>query len=176
MIRTFDAPRGLVFDAWTKPELLEKGGKSTVTTTVLYATREARDGVLKSPMEGGVAKSYDKLAEGAGIDYFPERRMTTSTMQKITPFLWFDGNAEEAMNLYVSVFKNSKVASVRRAESTSVDLLLEQRDAPSCEARRIVFGSVRRPPYTCIRWRFDRMQHQLLNYFCALRVGRCASA
>jgi len=35
-------------------------------------------------------------------------------VQKITPFLWFDGNAEEAMNLYVSVFKNSKVVSVRR--------------------------------------------------------------
>jgi predicted 3-demethylubiquinone-9 3-methyltransferase (glyoxalase superfamily) len=30
-------------------------------------------------------------------------------MQKITPFLWFDGNAEEAMNFYVSIFKNSKV-------------------------------------------------------------------
>ena len=35
-------------------------------------------------------------------------------MQKITPFLWFDGKAEEAMNLYVSVFKNSKVVSVTR--------------------------------------------------------------
>ncbi|MEA2764612.1 MAG: hypothetical protein QOK07_1016 [Gemmatimonadaceae bacterium] len=35
-------------------------------------------------------------------------------MQKITPFLWFDGNAEEAMNFYVSVFKNSKVVSLRR--------------------------------------------------------------
>ena len=35
-------------------------------------------------------------------------------MQKITPFLWFDGNAEEAMNFYVSVFKNSKVVNVRR--------------------------------------------------------------
>jgi predicted 3-demethylubiquinone-9 3-methyltransferase (glyoxalase superfamily) len=35
-------------------------------------------------------------------------------VQKITPFLWFDGNAEEAMNLYVSVFKNSKVVSVTR--------------------------------------------------------------
>jgi predicted 3-demethylubiquinone-9 3-methyltransferase (glyoxalase superfamily) len=35
-------------------------------------------------------------------------------MQKITPFLWFDGNAEEAMNLYVSVFKNSKIVNVRR--------------------------------------------------------------
>jgi predicted 3-demethylubiquinone-9 3-methyltransferase (glyoxalase superfamily) len=30
-------------------------------------------------------------------------------MQKITPFLWFDTNAEEAVNFYVSVFKNSKV-------------------------------------------------------------------
>ena len=32
-------------------------------------------------------------------------------MQKITPFLWFNGNAEEAMNFYVSIFKNSKVLS-----------------------------------------------------------------
>ncbi len=30
-------------------------------------------------------------------------------MQKITPSLWFDNNAEEAMNYYVSVFKNSKI-------------------------------------------------------------------
>jgi len=35
-------------------------------------------------------------------------------MQKITPFLWFDNNAEEAMNFYVSIFKNSKVLSVTR--------------------------------------------------------------
>jgi uncharacterized protein YndB with AHSA1/START domain len=137
MTRVFDAPRNLVFDAWTKPELLkrwlgvfgnwsfaicevdlrvggkyryvwrgkdgkemgmggvyreivrperivtteefddpwypgdaqdttvfvERGGKTTVTTTVRYASKEARDGVLKSPMESGVAQSYDKLAE-----------------------------------------------------------------------------------------------------------------
>jgi uncharacterized protein YndB with AHSA1/START domain len=137
MTRVFDAPRNLVFDAWTKPELLkrwlgvrggwtfavcevdlrvggayrfvwrgpdgtemgmggvyreiarpgrlvatekfddpwyegealdttvlvEKGGKTTVTTTVLYASRDVRDAVLKSPMEKGVAESYDKLAE-----------------------------------------------------------------------------------------------------------------
>ena len=137
MTRAFDAPRRLVFDAWTKPELLkrwlgvrggwsmvvcevdlkvggtyrfvwrgpdgkdmgmggvyreivpperlvatetfddpwypgealdttvlvEQGGKTTVTTTVLYASQEVRDGVLKSPMERGVAESYDKLAE-----------------------------------------------------------------------------------------------------------------
>ncbi len=35
-------------------------------------------------------------------------------MQKITPFLWFNDRAEEAMNFYVSVFKNSRVVSVTR--------------------------------------------------------------
>ena len=35
-------------------------------------------------------------------------------MQKITPFLWFDGNAEEAMNHYVSTFRNSRVVRVSR--------------------------------------------------------------
>jgi predicted 3-demethylubiquinone-9 3-methyltransferase (glyoxalase superfamily) len=35
-------------------------------------------------------------------------------MKKITPFLWFDGNAEEAMNFYTSIFKNSEVLSVSR--------------------------------------------------------------
>lgn len=35
-------------------------------------------------------------------------------MQKITPFLWFDGNAEEAANFYVSIFKNSKLGAIRR--------------------------------------------------------------
>jgi len=34
--------------------------------------------------------------------------------QKITPFLWFDGKAEEAANFYVSVFKNSKVVQLTR--------------------------------------------------------------
>jgi len=35
-------------------------------------------------------------------------------MQKITPFLWFDNQAEEAMNFYVSIFKNSKIGKVVR--------------------------------------------------------------
>jgi uncharacterized protein YndB with AHSA1/START domain len=137
MTRVFDAPRSMVFDAWTKPELLrrwlgvfgswtfavcevdlrvggkyrfvwrgkdgnemamggvyreivrperivctekfddpwyegdaidtttfvERAGKTTMTTTVLYESKEIRDAVLKSPMESGVAKSYDKLTE-----------------------------------------------------------------------------------------------------------------
>src|SRR5205814_5212497 len=137
MTRVFDAPRNLVFDAYTKPELLkrwlgvfgdwtmpicevdlrvggkyrwvwrgadgkemgvrgvyrevvrperlvntekfdeawypgeslitatfvEQGGKTTLTVTMRYESKEARDAVIKSPMESGVAKSYDKLAE-----------------------------------------------------------------------------------------------------------------
>ena len=137
MTRVFDAPRSLVFDAWTKPELLkrwlgvrggwtfavcevdlrvggsyrfvwrgpigaemgmggvyreivrperlvatekfddpwyegealdtttfvERGGKTTATTTVRYASREVRDAVLQTPMLTGVAESYDKMAE-----------------------------------------------------------------------------------------------------------------
>jgi len=135
MTRVFDAPRRLIYDAWTKPELLkrwlgvfggwefavceidlkvggayryvwrgpdgaemgmrgvyreivpaerivctevfdvpwyegeavdtlvfvEKDGKTTATTTVLYASKAVRDAVLKSPMEHGVAAGYDQL-------------------------------------------------------------------------------------------------------------------
>jgi uncharacterized protein YndB with AHSA1/START domain/uncharacterized glyoxalase superfamily protein PhnB len=137
MTRVFDAPRSLVFDAMTKPELLkrwlfgppgwsfavcevdlkvggayryvwrgpdgtemgmggvhreivpperivctqlfdedwtggeavgtmvltERDGKTTLTNTVLYSSREARDAVLKTPMEHGMAMGYDRLAE-----------------------------------------------------------------------------------------------------------------
>ncbi len=35
-------------------------------------------------------------------------------MKRITPCLWFDGNAEEAANLYVSVFRNSKITDISR--------------------------------------------------------------
>lgn len=35
-------------------------------------------------------------------------------MQKITPFIWFDNNAEEAMNFYVSIFKDSRVLAIQR--------------------------------------------------------------
>ena len=35
-------------------------------------------------------------------------------MQKITPFLWFDTNAEEAVNFYTSIFKDSKIVNINR--------------------------------------------------------------
>jgi predicted 3-demethylubiquinone-9 3-methyltransferase (glyoxalase superfamily) len=39
-------------------------------------------------------------------------------MQKISPFLWFDNQAEEAANFYVSVFPNSKIVHVARYGET----------------------------------------------------------
>lgn len=137
LTRSFDAPRSLVFDAWTKPELLkrwlgvrggwtfaicdidlevgghyrfvwqktgqpdlgmggvyrevaaperlvytevfdqswypgdavntlvltEDNGQTTATLTLLYESEDARDSVLASPMETGVAESYDNLDE-----------------------------------------------------------------------------------------------------------------
>ena len=36
-------------------------------------------------------------------------------MQKITPFLWYDNQAEEAANFYVSIFKNSKIGDIMRS-------------------------------------------------------------
>ena len=56
-------------DAWYPGEavnttvLAEEDGRTTMTLTVLYQSKEARDGVLASPMEDGVAASYDRLAE-----------------------------------------------------------------------------------------------------------------
>jgi uncharacterized protein YndB with AHSA1/START domain len=43
--------------------LVEQGGKTTFTATVLYPSQEVRDAVIKSGMEHGAAESYDKLAE-----------------------------------------------------------------------------------------------------------------
>ena len=42
---------------------VEDRGKTTVTLSVLYESREARDAVLKSPMEEGMAAGYDRLEE-----------------------------------------------------------------------------------------------------------------
>jgi uncharacterized protein YndB with AHSA1/START domain len=50
-------------EALTTIVLVEQAGKTTVTQTMLYESREARDSVLKSGMEKGVAASYDRLAE-----------------------------------------------------------------------------------------------------------------
>ena len=74
VFRDIDKPKRVVnteqFDeAWypgeavDTTEFTEKSGKTTVTQTIRYASKEARDGVLKSGMETGVARSYDRLEE-----------------------------------------------------------------------------------------------------------------
>ncbi len=40
-------------------------------------------------------------------------------MQKITPFLWFDNQAEEAANFYTSIFNNSKIGNITRYDDES---------------------------------------------------------
>jgi predicted 3-demethylubiquinone-9 3-methyltransferase (glyoxalase superfamily) len=52
--------------------------------------------------------------ERQGGDFNGDFKQGERLMQKITPFLWFDGQAEEAMNFYTSVFKNSKIGRVTR--------------------------------------------------------------
>jgi predicted 3-demethylubiquinone-9 3-methyltransferase (glyoxalase superfamily) len=44
--------------------------------------------------------------------------MSNKITQKITAFLWFDNQAEEAMNFYVSIFKNSKTGTITRYGDT----------------------------------------------------------
>jgi predicted 3-demethylubiquinone-9 3-methyltransferase (glyoxalase superfamily) len=46
-------------------------------------------------------------------------------MPKITPFLWFDNNAEEAVNFYGSIFKNTKVLNVHRVEGKVLTVTFE---------------------------------------------------
>ena len=70
--RKIDPPEGSVHtesfddypgDSQVTMALVEQGGKTTMTVTVLYPSQEVRDAVLKSGMEHGAAESYDKLAE-----------------------------------------------------------------------------------------------------------------
>ena len=66
----------------------------------MSATNAAKSGA----MPGTVATSRDERAD--------------SQTQKITTFLWFDNNAEEAVNFYISVFKNSRVIGSARYGET----------------------------------------------------------
>lgn len=74
--REVDAPGRLVqterHDGWEAGEafvttvLEERGGRTVMTTTVRYPSREIRDSVLRSPMERGVGEAYDRLATMLG--------------------------------------------------------------------------------------------------------------
>jgi hypothetical protein len=58
----FDEPwyPGEALDTTT---FVERGGMTTLTTTVRYDSKETRDAVLKSPMESGIAENYNNLEE-----------------------------------------------------------------------------------------------------------------
>ena len=43
--------------------LIEENGKTTLTNTLLYSSKEARDAVLKTPMDKGMAAGYDRIEE-----------------------------------------------------------------------------------------------------------------
>ena len=49
-------------EALVTTTLVEQDGKTTMTLTILYESKEARDAVLQSPMEEGASAGYDKLA------------------------------------------------------------------------------------------------------------------
>src|SRR5690606_3664314 len=88
-----------------------------------------RLGIAAATMRG--VRRGHAIGTSLRVGFFPLARMTASlvpgveamarrrqkeihTMQKITPFLWFDDNAEEAMNLYTSLFHDGEITSVNR--------------------------------------------------------------
>ena len=62
--------------------LTETGGKTTLTLTVLFPSREARDTTIASGMERGVAASYDRLAGDPGIER-DRRRLICGTPEPL---------------------------------------------------------------------------------------------
>jgi len=53
-------------------------------------------------------------AEAPACQLSDRRKPGVSKMQKIRPFLWFDGEAEEAANFYTAIFKGSNIVSIMR--------------------------------------------------------------
>jgi predicted 3-demethylubiquinone-9 3-methyltransferase (glyoxalase superfamily) len=57
-------------------------------------------------------RSAKRASEAKSIETSPKRKIKSD--QKITPFLWFDGQAEEAANFYTSIFENSRIVDIAR--------------------------------------------------------------
>lgn len=77
-------------------------------------------------------------------------------MSKITPFLWFDTQAEEAMNLYVSIFKNSKINNVSRGPDGkvfSISFNLNGQEFMGMNAGRIINSTKPSPSMSIARIR-----------------------
>src|SRR5258708_8072853 len=64
-------------EALVTTTLVEQGGRTTLTSTMLYVSQETRDNVLKSGMERGVAASYDRLEKLWAIEQITDGVNTT---------------------------------------------------------------------------------------------------
>ena len=84
-----------------------KKARSLGATILKDVTEVRRDG-LAQHLQGPDGRGHRPLADQ---DVASAAKGSTP-MQKITPFLWFDSNAEEAANFYVSIFKDSKITDV----------------------------------------------------------------
>ena len=63
-----------------------------------------------------------------------EPHETETNMQKITPYLWFEDNAEEAAKFYTSIFKNSRVINITHyGESAARGLRKTKRNRNDCD-------------------------------------------
>ena len=77
-------------------------------------------GLRPTHKRGGKGSRRTRLAKGYAGNHRMEPIMLT-----ITPFLWFDTQAEEAMKFYASIFKRSKVISVNRAQGKVMSVQFE---------------------------------------------------
>ena len=75
-------------------------GRSTYSATRTVSIRELRPGKSNCGYRSNLEVAPTQTKE--------------NFMQKITPFLWFNGDAEEAANFYTSIFKHSKVGNIAR--------------------------------------------------------------
>jgi predicted 3-demethylubiquinone-9 3-methyltransferase (glyoxalase superfamily) len=64
--------------------------------------------------ESNIGENIKKRSKGEIIMAKNKKRMKRNDNQKITPCLWFDSNAEEAVNFYTSIFKNSNIGKISR--------------------------------------------------------------
>jgi uncharacterized glyoxalase superfamily protein PhnB/uncharacterized protein YndB with AHSA1/START domain len=97
--------------------LTEENGRTTMTSTILYPTKEARDAALNAGMKKGLAASFDRLAQHLRtvVD------QTSRSTMHIEPYLFFDGRCEEALEFY------------RRTLGAQVVMMMRFKDSPNPE-------------------------------------------
>lgn len=67
----------------------------------------------------------------------PGKKLKGTDHQRISPFLWFDSNAEEVANFYVSIFKNSKITTVTRYGASGANVTGRQEGSVMTVAFRL---------------------------------------